>query len=247
MLVLLDNAHEWAESLLAAIEGFARLDTPTAMVSHLILAGPLSLSDALQAPSLASLRARITGMRELSPFDLRETQAYIQHRLTIAGCPTEALFAPTAVEVIYQYTQGIPRAINQLCSQVLLAGCAAHVPRIKAEIVQHVATRMGLHAPASSRPVHAAPASPPCITRTPRGTAPVTPQSPPSRTLWPSTASQQRGRTARRKPARLTRVLLPLSVMLLMGGSVLRSGGGLQEHGTSMRAAPLNIGRGTDR
>jgi type II secretory pathway predicted ATPase ExeA len=243
MLVLLDNAHEWAESLLAEIAGFARLATPTYTVSHLILAGPLSLPDSLKASRLASLRARITGIGELSPFDLRDTQAYIQHRLTIAGCPKESLFAPAAVEVIYRYTQGMPRVINQLCSQVLLAGGAAHVPRIEAELVQHVATRMGLHAPASSPPAHAVPGSPPFVTRTRRGTAPVTPQSPPPRTLWPSTASQPRGRTARLRAARLTRVLLPLSVMLLMGGSVLRPGAGLQEHGTSMLVAPLGIGR----
>jgi type II secretory pathway predicted ATPase ExeA len=244
MLVLLDNAHEWSESLLAAIEGFARRGSPTSQGCHLILAGPRSLPDFLKAPRLASLRARIGGMSELSPLDLLETQAYIGHRLTVAGCPQGSLFAPAAVEVIYRYTQGLPRAINQLCSQVLLAGCAAHVPRIEAEIVQHVATRMGLPAPAPMRPTPATPASQTLATPTPRGTAPATPQPTIPCTRWPSTARPRRGRPARRRPVRLLRVLLPVGVILLIVvGSVVRLGGELQGRRTPMLAAPLVVGR----
>jgi hypothetical protein len=124
---------------------------------------------------------------------------------------------------------------------VFLAGCAAHVPRIEAEIVHHVATRMGLHAWASSRPAHAAPASESRATRTPRGTAPTPPHDRAPRTRGPSPAHQPRGGMARRRAARLTRVLLPLGVMLLMGGSVLRPGGGLHERGTPRLAASLAL------
>jgi general secretion pathway protein A len=241
MLVLLDNAHEWSEHLLADLEGFARLETPTYTISHLILAGPLSFPDALMAPRLTSLRARITGIGELAPLDLHDTQAYIQHRLTIAGCPQESLFTPAAVEVIYRYTHGIPRAINQLCRQVLLAGGAAHMPRIEDEIVQHVASRMGLHALASSRPAHAAPASESLTTRMPRGTAPTPPHPTAPRSRGPSPANQQRGGMARWRAARLTRVLLPLGVMLLIGGSVVWPGGGLLEREPPRLAASRAI------
>src|SRR5262249_32027923 len=59
IVLLLDNAHEWPESLLAEIEVLARLGTPTYKLFHIILAGSLSLPDHLMAPKLASLRARI--------------------------------------------------------------------------------------------------------------------------------------------------------------------------------------------
>ena len=243
IIVLLDNAHEWSERLLADLEVFTRLGTPTSKVFHLILAGPLSLPDTLSASRLASLRARITAMGVLSPFDLHATQAYIQHRLTIAGGPKASLFTSAAVDVIYRATQGVPRAINQLCSQALLAGGAAHMSRIDAALVQHVATRMGLLTPASSRPAHTALASSPLPTETPQGTTPASPQPTVSHMDGLNTARQDRGRTARRRTARLTRLLLPLGIVLLMGGSVLRSGGGLQERGTAMRAAPGAVDR----
>src|SRR5262249_38700851 len=127
--LLLDNAHEWSESMLTEIEKLARLGTPQHQLFRIVVAGPLSLPHYLAAPGLPSLRARIQGMSQLSSFDLRDTQAYIHHRLTIAGWSKGWLFDPAAAEVIYRYSQGIPRAINQLCSQVLLAGFAAQVPR----------------------------------------------------------------------------------------------------------------------
>src|SRR5262249_41900819 len=130
---------------------------------------------------------------------------------------------------------------NQLCRQVFLAGCAAHVPRLEAGLVHHVATRMGLHVRASSRPAYAAPASDSRATRTPRGTAPTPLHDRAPRTPGPGPANQPRGGRARRRAAGLTRVLLPLGVMLLMGGSVLRPGGGLQERGTPRLAASLAL------
>src|SRR5206468_1918991 len=108
---LLDNAHEWSESLLAEIDVFAHLGTPKHPLFHLVLAGPPTLSDYLTAPKLASLRTRIEGIGELLPLDLLETQAYIHQRLTIAGWHKGSLFNLAAVEVIYRYSQGIPRAI----------------------------------------------------------------------------------------------------------------------------------------
>jgi hypothetical protein len=223
MVLLLDNAHEWSESLLAEIDVLARLGPPKHPLFHIVLAGSPALPDYLTTPKLASLRARIEGIGELSSLDLLETQAYICQRLTIAGWHKGSLFDPAAVEVIYHYSQGIPRAINQLCSQALLAGFAAHMPRIDAELIRHVAARMGLHEPAPSRPAHAVPAYRTRATCTQSGDT-ATPSA-----LWPSTVGQPRGRTARHKPARRARVLLPLGVIVLIAaGSVLGLGGWLQ-------------------
>jgi general secretion pathway protein A len=239
IVLLLDNAHEWSESLLAEIEVLARLGTSTHPLFHIILAGPPTLPDYLTAPKLASLRARIEGIGELSPFDLLDTQAYIHQRLTVAGWHKGWLFDPAAVEVIYRYAQGIPRAINQLCSQALLAGFAAQVPRIDAELIRHVAARMGLHEPAPARPEPAAPAYRTRDKRTQSGDLTT------SSALWPSTVGQPRGRTARRRPVRRARALLPLGVIVLIAvGSVVGLGGWLQGRRTPLLAlAPPVVDR----
>jgi general secretion pathway protein A len=245
IVLLLDNAHEWSENLLTEIEVLASLGTPTSKLFHIVLAGSLSLLDHLKAPGLASLRARVEGVGQLSPLDLLDTQAYIYQRLAIAGWSEGALFDPAAVEVIYSYSQGIPRAINQLCSQVLLAGFAAHVRRINAEIVRHVATRMGLPEPTPVRPAHAAPASQARAKGAQSEDTTATQQPTYPRRLWPGTAGQLRSKAARRRRARLARALLPLGVILLIvAGSVVVLGGGLQERRTPLLAlAPLVVSR----
>jgi type II secretory pathway predicted ATPase ExeA len=43
-----------------------------------------------------------------------DTGLYIQHRLEMAGC-SENIFSQDALDVIYTYTDGVPREINRAC------------------------------------------------------------------------------------------------------------------------------------
>jgi general secretion pathway protein A len=52
----------------------------------------------------------------LNPLDIKETKAMIEFRLKQAGCNSgEMLFSDRAVDLIYQYTQGYPRRIANIC------------------------------------------------------------------------------------------------------------------------------------
>jgi hypothetical protein len=113
------------------------------------------------------------------------------------------------------------------------------VPRLEAALVHHVARRMGLDAQAPVRPTHAAAAVDAFATRTLRGTTPTPPHPPASRQRWLRTAKPQREGKGRSRAARLTHVLLPLGVMLLIGGSVWRLRGGLHARETPRLAASL--------
>ena len=48
-----------------------------------------------------------------------------RHHLKVAGVG-HALFSEDAARLIYQYTKGIPRQVNNLCTAALLAGYSAH-------------------------------------------------------------------------------------------------------------------------
>ena len=56
-------------------------------------------------------------MRGLTAPEARE---YIAHHLKVAG-RTSPLFTPEAIEEIFQYAGGIPRRINHVCANSLLA------------------------------------------------------------------------------------------------------------------------------
>lgn len=53
-----------------------------------------------------------------------ETTAYVAHHLNLAG-RDDPLFADDAVALIHQVSRGLPRAVNNLALQALVAAYAA--------------------------------------------------------------------------------------------------------------------------
>jgi len=76
----------------------------------------------LQSPEMEQLRQRVIATYHLGPLDPGETQAYIQHRLTVAGWQGDPSFSPDAFAAIHQHAHGIPRRINVICDRLMLLG-----------------------------------------------------------------------------------------------------------------------------
>ncbi len=87
----------------------------------LMLVAQPELNRRLKHPAYKPLVQRI-GMRyHLGPLDFEETKNYIRFRVEKAG-RKEPLFTEKAVELIYHYSEGLPRVINNIASNALLAG-----------------------------------------------------------------------------------------------------------------------------
>ena len=56
--------------------------------------------------------------------DLAETGAYVAHHLKLAG-RADTLFSDDALALIHQVSRGLPRAVNNLAVQSLVAAFAA--------------------------------------------------------------------------------------------------------------------------
>ncbi|MDP2871019.1 MAG: hypothetical protein Q8P31_00520 [Bacillota bacterium] len=89
----------------------------------------------LRLQVLAAIAQRITMRYHLQGLTGEETRAYIQHQLKVAGV-SHALFSDDAARLIYQYTKGIPRQVNNLCTAALLAGLAEQRKIIEASTVK---------------------------------------------------------------------------------------------------------------
>jgi hypothetical protein len=76
-----------------------------------------------------AVRKRIAVSYNLETLDLKETEAYIDHRLKIAGA-TENLFTPEAIRDIFYFTGGLPRLINIICDHALMIGYSRELKRI---------------------------------------------------------------------------------------------------------------------
>jgi TonB family protein len=83
-------------------------------------------------------------LSRLNPFGPAETDAYINHRLSVAGYEGTQLFTPEARAVIAAWSKGIPRNINNLCFNALSLGYALRRKDIDLSLVQEAASDLEL-------------------------------------------------------------------------------------------------------
>lgn len=124
-VLLIDEAQLLAPSVLEQIRLLTNLETTTEKLLQIILVGQPELKRLLEQPSLRQLSQRITARFHLEALSLAETQAYIAHRLTVAGMsPQQKPFSLRVINTVHKVSGGIPRVINMLCERLLLGAYA---------------------------------------------------------------------------------------------------------------------------
>ena len=97
-----------------------------------ILLGQLELEQ--QIKSCVPLDQRIAIRYRLLPLSFPDAIKYVKHRLLLAGCK-KIPFTREAMHAIFEFTQGIPRLINNLCDRSLLTGYLAEKEVVTKAIV----------------------------------------------------------------------------------------------------------------
>ena len=139
LVVVVDEAQNFAEPVLEVLRMLSNFETSSEKLVHIILAGQPQLAEKLLAPSLAQLRQRVSIVARLTPLDSAQTHAYIDHRLRIAGYRSaKPIFSEEASELIAHYAGGIPRNINNLCFNAMSIGCSLQRKTIDRELVHEV-------------------------------------------------------------------------------------------------------------
>lgn len=119
-VLILDEAQDLKPSTLEQIRLLSNFETNKQKLLQIVLVGQPELRDLLAKPALTQIRQRITVSTHLSPLNREETGQYIAHRIRVAGGEGMLIFDASAVDGIFQYSQGIPRLINTLCDKALL-------------------------------------------------------------------------------------------------------------------------------
>ncbi|HYE36942.1 AAA family ATPase [Methylocaldum sp.] len=118
-IVLIDEAQNLSFEVLEQIRLLTNLETNQAKLLQIILVGQPELGTMLAQPDLRQLSQRISARYHLRPLSVRETMAYIRHRLAVSGTK-DRLFSRMAVGEIHRRSGGIPRLINLICDRALL-------------------------------------------------------------------------------------------------------------------------------
>jgi general secretion pathway protein A len=130
-VLLIDEAQLLSTQALEQVRLLTNLETTTQKLLHIILVGQPELKALLSKPELRQLAQRITARFHLTPLTLAETQAYIRHRLKVAGLPEGRNPFPYAIiKRIHAFTGGIPRLINVICERCLIGAYGSNKARI---------------------------------------------------------------------------------------------------------------------
>ncbi|OQW91435.1 MAG: hypothetical protein BWK79_16915 [Beggiatoa sp. IS2] len=134
-VLILDEAQNLTIDVLEQVRLLTNLETTKEKLLHIILVGQPELDKLLKQRNLRQLSQRITARYRLLPLSASDTQAYIQHRLTVSGAHNP-LFTKSAIRQVYRYAGGIPRLINIICDRALLGGYVNRKNPVDARIVR---------------------------------------------------------------------------------------------------------------
>jgi general secretion pathway protein A len=144
-LLAVDEAHLLSAEVLEEIRLLTNLETSQQKLLQIVLAGQPELDQKLDSYELRQLKQRVALRCRLDCLNREETSEYIQRRLRIAGANGgEPIFDQEAIAAVHQHSKGIPRLINTICENALLAGYAKQEEKLTAEVIRTVASDLRL-------------------------------------------------------------------------------------------------------
>ena len=123
-VVVIDEAHLLDHAQLDSIRMLTNHDMDSTSPFACLLVGQPTLRRRMKLGVLAALDQRIALRYAMPPMTPAETSSYIVGHLKIAG-RSDTLFSDDAVALIHQVGRGLPRAVNNLALQSLVAAYAA--------------------------------------------------------------------------------------------------------------------------
>jgi len=122
VLLIIDEAQGLPHSALEELRLLADLQKDSRPLLQLFLVGQEKLRDLMREPDMEQFQQRVIGACHLEPLELTETRSYMEHRLRTAGWKGDPELTGAAVLSLYQYSKGVPRHVNKICTRLLLHG-----------------------------------------------------------------------------------------------------------------------------
>jgi type II secretory pathway predicted ATPase ExeA len=133
VLLVIDEAQRLSPEMLEQIRVFSNIETPDKKVFSCIFAGQNEFLGMLRQNR--ALSQRIFFSHLLHPLTEAETDAYVAHRLAVAGAE-KPIFTADALRAVHTLAGGNPQLINIICDQALLSGYSYNLHTIGPDIVQ---------------------------------------------------------------------------------------------------------------
>lgn len=139
IVAVIDEAHEMSEAMLLELRFALNYNIDSASLFPLILVGQPELRKLLRLKKYEATVQRIGMQYHLSGMSKEETSAYIRHHMAVSRTE-KPVFAESALARIFAASQGLPRVVNQICTQILLDATARSLEVIEeADVVRVLA------------------------------------------------------------------------------------------------------------
>ncbi len=136
-VLIIDEAQTLSASTLEQVRLLSNVETAKQKLLQIVLIGQPELAHRLDTQArLRALAGRIAVRYEIQPLEEQEVGEYIEHRLQNAAGEARPFFTPEAVRRIARLSGGIPRRINLLCDQALVAGFVRESREISGAMVE---------------------------------------------------------------------------------------------------------------
>ena len=123
VVLIMDEAHLLATDQLEELRLLTNADMDSHSPFAALLLGQPTLRRRIKLGTFAALDQRISLRYAMTGMTDKETKSYLAHHLALAG-RSDTLFSDDATALIHQVSRGIPRAVNNLAVQALVAAFA---------------------------------------------------------------------------------------------------------------------------
>jgi type II secretory pathway predicted ATPase ExeA/cell division septation protein DedD len=133
--LIIDDAHELDTSTLTKLKHLSTFSHNGVFpIIMIFIAHPSFLKD-LKTPAISSLNQRIKRRYHLTRFSFEDTKNYIFFRLLKSGATGIPAFPEETLQKIFDYSDGVPRLINNICDTCLLIGASKELSTIPPDVV----------------------------------------------------------------------------------------------------------------
>ena len=119
-LLIVDEAQDLTPKAMEELRLLTNLQLDGQPLLQIFLLGQPELRELIHAPELEQVHQRIIATSHLRALEEAETRAYVEHRLHVVGWQNDPAISAAVFPIIFQFSAGVPRRINLICSRLLL-------------------------------------------------------------------------------------------------------------------------------
>lgn len=121
-LLIIDEAQDLSLSAMEELRLLTNLQLNSQPLLQIFLLGQEELRALVQGPGMEQVQQRLVAACHLEQLKEDETKAYIIHRLEQVGWRSDPAISNAIYPIVFRFSAGIPRRINQVCSRLFLHG-----------------------------------------------------------------------------------------------------------------------------